>query len=196
MSRQSTTIHLIKSIDRGQRIKACLSKMSVVVDGSHEMPVADRSQTNARQAVLVALGGIGGLVAVLFLITRLGQLGGSGSEVPIQLGEPVFSLGNATELAEFIAESEPLLLPDVANGDRDIIVNHVGSSPTEGWHAFPARSLTSTRECILEWEQPEEKFIDSCTGDEYPADGTGLTQYGAAVDADGNLQVNLNRTRS
>lgn len=162
------------------------------------MPVAQRNQTNARQAVLVALGGIGGLVAVLFLVMRLGQLGGSGSEVPIQLGEPVFSLGNATELADFIAESDPLLLPDVANGDRDIIVNHIGSTPEEGWHAFPARPLTSTRDCVLEWQQPSGQtqghFIESCTGDEYPADGSGLTQYGVSIDDDGNLQVNLNKT--
>ncbi len=168
----------------------------VAEDGAHEMPVAERSQTNARQAVLVALGGIGGLIAVLFLITRLGQLGGSGTEVPIQLGEPVFSLGNAAELAELIAEREPLLLPDVANGDRDIIVNHVGSTSGEGWHAFPARPLTSTRDCILEWSSSDKVFVDSCTGDEYPPDGSGLTQYGTSVDSDGNLQVNLNRTRS
>lgn len=160
------------------------------------MPVAERSQTNARQAILVALGGIGALVAVLFLITRLGQLGGSGSEVPIQLGEPVFSLGDAVELSEFIADTEPLLLPDVANGDRDIIVNHVGSSPNEGWHAFPARSLTSVRDCVLEWQKANAVFVDSCSGDEYPADGAGLTQYGTSVDEDGNLQINLNRTRS
>lgn len=158
------------------------------------MPVAQRKQTNARQAVLVALGGIGGLVAVLFLITRLGQLGGSGSEIPIQLGEPVFSLGEAAEVAEFTAEQGPMLLPDVANGDRDIIVNHVGSTPTEGWHAFPARPITSTRDCVLEWQADEDEFVDSCTGDSYPANGDGLTQYGISVDDEGNLQINLNRT--
>lgn len=156
------------------------------------MPVAQGSQTDARQAVLIALGGIAALLALIFLITRVGSLGNDGAEVPIQLGEPVFSVGNAAELASVIAQGEPLLLPDASGGDRDIVINHLADSPTEGWVAFAARELTAPRDCFVQWEADRTVFVDSCDGAEYPADGRGLEQYGTSIDDDGNLLVNLN----
>lgn len=156
------------------------------------MPVAQGSQTGARQAALIALGGIAAFLTLVFLITRLGSLGNDGAEVPIQLGEPVFQAGNAADLAAVIADGEPLLLPDASGGDRDIVINHLGDSPEEGWVAFAARSLTAPRDCFVQWQADRSLFVDSCDGIEYPADGDGLEQYGISVDADGNLVVNLN----
>ena len=97
------------------------------------MPVAQGSQTDARQAILIALGGIVAFGALVFLITRLGSLGDGGTEVPIQLGEPVFQVGLAADLATAVAEQGPLLLPDASGGDRDIIVNHTGDRSDQGW---------------------------------------------------------------
>ncbi len=156
------------------------------------MPVAQGSQTDARQAVLIALGGIAAFLTLVFLITRLGSLGNDGAEVPIQLGEPVFQAGNAADLAAFIAEGDPLLLPDASGGDRDIVLNHLGGSPDEGWVAFAARDLTAPRNCFVEWQPGRSLFVDSCDGTEYPPDGRGLEQYGTSIDDDGNLVVNLN----
>lgn len=156
------------------------------------MPVAQGSQTGARQAVLIALGGIGAFLTLVFLITRLGALGDNGAEVPIQLGEPVFQAGNAADLAAAIADDEPLLLPDASGGDRDIVINHLGDSPDEGWVAFAARELTAPRNCFVQWQADSALFVDSCDGTEYPADGEGLQQYGTSIDADGNLVINLN----
>lgn len=156
------------------------------------MPVAQGSQTGARQAILIALGGIGALLVLVFLITRLDSLGNDGAEVTIQLGEPVFQVGNATDLAVVIADGEPLLLPDASGGDRDIIINHTAESPEEGWVAFAARNLTAPRDCFVQWQADRSVFVDSCDGIEYPADGDGLEQYGTSIDDEGNLVVNLN----
>lgn len=156
------------------------------------MPVAQGSQTGARQAVLIALGGLVAFLTLVFLITRLGSLGDNGAEVPIQLGEPVFQAGNAADLATAIAEDEPLLLPDASGGDRDIVINHLGETPQDGWVAFAARDLTAPRDCFVEWQPDRSIFIDSCDGTEFPADGEGLAQYGTSIDDEGNLVVNLN----
>jgi len=156
------------------------------------MPVAQGSQTDARQAVLIALGGIVALLAVVFLITRVGSVGNDGAEVPIQLGEPVFRPGNTVDLAQIIADDAPLLLPDASGGDRDIVINHIGDSPDEGWVAFAARDLTAPRDCFVEWQAERSVFVDSCSAAEYPADGSGLEQYGTSIDDEGNLVVNLN----
>ncbi len=160
------------------------------------MPVAQGTNTSARQAILVALGGLAGLAAILFVVVRAGQLGGGGTEIPVQLGEPVFPVGNVDELASLIGETEPLLLPDASGGDRDIIVNHVGDEPDEGWVAFAARPLTASRDCFVQWQAGAEIFVDSCDGTEYPADGSGLQQFGTLIDGDGLLRINLNVTSS
>lgn len=160
------------------------------------MPVAQGTNASTRQAVLVALGGLAGLVAVIFLVVQAGQLGGGGTEIPVQLGEPVFTVGNVDELSRLVAENEPLLLPDASGGDRDIIVNHVADEPDEGWVAFAARSLTAPRDCFVQWQADEDMFVDSCDGTQYPPDGSGLQQFGTSIDGDGTLRINLNVTSS
>ena len=160
------------------------------------MPVAQGTNRSARQAILIALGGLAGLVAVTFLVVRAGQFGGGGTEIPVQLGDPVFAVGNVDELAPLIAENEPLLLPDASGGDRDIIVNHVGDEPDEGWVAFAARPLTAPRDCFVQWQAEGEVFVDRCDGTEYPADGSGLQRFGTVIDDGGTLQINLNVTSS
>lgn len=158
------------------------------------MPVAQGSQTSARQAVLIALGALATLLTFVFLVTRVGSLGNGGTEVPIQLGEPVFAPGQAAELADVIAQEGPILLPDVSQGDRDIIINHLGDDPQSGWVAFAARELTAPRDCFVEWVEDRAVFVDSCSAAEFPPDGTGLQGFGTSVDDDGNLVVNLNVT--
>lgn len=164
------------------------------MDSITNMPVAQGSQASARQALLVTLAGLGALLAVVFLITRLGSLGNGGTEIPIQMGEPVFTPGVAAELADVIDDQGPILMPDVSGGNRDIIINHLGDDPDQGWVAFAARELTSPRDCFVEWQPDVNVFVDSCRGSEFPADGTGLQNYRTSIDDEGNLVVNLNIT--
>lgn len=162
------------------------------------MPVAKRGERGGRQAALVALGATAGMVAVIFLVSRNANLIGGSSGG----GSGLFGAGSvftapAEALADTIADSGPTILPDIASRDRDIILQHLGDEPDAGWYAFSARPLESDRSCIVEWTidaavDDGGLFVDSCNGDQYPADGEGLTQYPTSVDADGTLSVDLN----
>lgn len=140
---------------------------------------------------MVGLGAICGLLAVVFLVTQFDQLT-AGGEDSVDLGQPVFSIGAAEDVAEAIATQGPLLLPDAARGDRDIWVQHLGTDPTEGWLAFAVRPAGAPRECAVEWLTDDRTFVDSCDGTVYPEDGDGLQQYAVSVDPSGDLIVNLN----
>ena len=152
------------------------------------MPVAQGGPPPARQAISVGIAAILGLLAVVFLITRFDQLGGSGGGGTIDLGRAIFPVGDAADVAEAIAADGPLLLPDTTGNDRDVWLQHVDDDPTTGWRAFAARSGPG---CTVDWVADEEIFVD-CDDTSYPADGAGLVQYGASVDPDGRLTINLN----
>lgn len=156
------------------------------------MPVAKGGPPPARQAALVGLAAALGLLALLFLITRFDSLGGDGQTTDVELGQPVFSPGSATDIAAAIADSGPLLLPDAARGDRDVILQHLGEEPAEGWLAFAARPEGADRACFVEWQPDERRFVDSCDGTTYPEDGQGLEQFAVSVGSEGALTINLN----
>ena len=59
--------------------------------------------------------------------------------VQVKLGADTFTVGQARPKAESIAADGPFLFSDVANGQRDIYVQHLGDDPLTGWSAFDAR---------------------------------------------------------
>jgi len=156
------------------------------------MPVAQGGPPPAKQALLVGLAALLGVLAVGFLVVRFDTLGGGGGQAEVELGQPVFSPGPADDIATAIADAGPLLLPDAARGDRDLILQHLGDDPTDGWAAFAARPEGADRGCFVEWQPGQRTFVDSCEGTVYPEDGEGLTQYAVSVGPDGALTINLN----
>lgn len=155
------------------------------------MPVAQGGPTPARQAITIGVAALLGLLAIVFLVTRLDQLGGD-SEQRLQVGEPIFSIGEAAVVAEAIETQGPLLLPDAASGNRDLWVQHLGTDPERDWAAFAVRQPGSSRDCFANWDTENENFVDTCDGTVYPANGEGLEQYAVSVDPDGALTINLN----
>ncbi|MGH1493220.1 MAG: hypothetical protein ACRBK7_28120 [Acidimicrobiales bacterium] len=155
------------------------------------MPVKQGGPSPARQALMVGLGALLGLLAVIFLVTQFDQLGGD-DNAEVQLGDPVFTVGQAGEIAPVIADQGPLLLPDAAQGDRDIYIQHLGDSDTRGWSAFAVRAPDAERECFVQWLAEDRTFVDACDGTAFPEDGEGLTQYAVSVNPEGALTVNLN----
>ncbi len=155
------------------------------------MPVAQGGPTPARQAIFIGLGALLGLLAVIFLVTRLDRLGGDGEQT-IQIGDPIFSVGQASDVAEAIDSQGPLLLPDAASGERDLWIHHIGTSSARGWVAFAVRQEGSARDCFANWNAEDETFVDTCDGTVYPENGEGLEQYAVSVGADGALTINLN----
>lgn len=139
----------------------------------------------------IVLGGI------LFVVTAICVVGAiaivtsvdSGEDVSL-LGDDTFDAIDAESGAAVVDEGGPLLFSDVAGGDDDIIVQHLGDDVGEGWLAFAARPPGAERGCFVEWQPDEEVFEESCSGELYPADGEGLRQYPTEVD-DGNVVIDL-----
>lgn len=155
-------------------------------------PVKESPSRNPR-SVALALGGvlIGLVVLVVVFVVALPGLTEEGT-VQVKLGADTFTVGQARPKAESIATDGPFLFSDVANGQRDIYVQHVGDDPLAGWSAFDARLPGAGRDCSLRWEQGAGQFVDPCSGRTVPADGAGLAGYPVEVTADEIVVVDFN----
>jgi len=114
------------------------------------------------------------------------------NQTAIQQGAATLSEGAAADRARDIAKSGPILLPDQAGGQRDIFLQHLGSSAGEGWYAFDARKAGQPRQCTLRWNADAHRFEDPCGGASVSADGHGLVHYKVTVTKDGDLLIDLN----
>jgi hypothetical protein len=154
------------------------------------MSPVDQSRHHVGRAAAVALVGIFVLAVGLGLTTL--AIGGRDS-ADVRLGDQTFQGGSTERLAREIAERGPIFYGDVSgNKDRDIILQHLGDDPDEGWYAFRAAPVDRARSCTWQWQPDEELFRAKC--DESltaPADGAGLQQYVVTV-ADGRIDVDLN----
>lgn len=159
------------------------------------MPVA-RSQGHAGRALLIAAAGVVLTLVVAFAISVLDHRG----TVDVRLGDSTFSGLKAESTAEQIAEDGPLLVPDVASGDRDIVLQHLGDDAEQGWIALVARPPGVPRNCTIQWQEDDSVFrlldehgevTDDCDGREYPADGGDLETFPVEV-VDGQLDVDIN----
>ncbi len=138
-------------------------------------------------AVVTSLLGIAAAVAlIVFVLAR-----SSDSNVEIRLGTEHFEAGPADQRADAIGRDGPILFTDAAGGTRDIYLQHVGATPTEGWLAFEARRPGSGRECTLEWQAQDSHFVDPCDQTVVPADGSGLLQYPVEVTEDEQLVIDV-----
>lgn len=154
------------------------------------MPVAKGGPSPARQALTVGLAVILGVLAIGFLVTRFDRLGGDG-RTEVEVGDPVFVVGPAEDLAPVVADDGPFLFPGPTGGGRDLWLQHLGDEPTEGWIAFSARASGAALECAVEWRADDRTFVDSCDGTVYPEDGDGLVRYPVSVGPAGDVEIDL-----
>jgi hypothetical protein len=151
------------------------------------MPVESRRRRPTAAVVgAVAVAGILTAIVLLVVVVALAR----GGRVEVRLGDEEFRAGDAESQAESIERQGPLLLPDVSGGTRDIVLQHVGDDPRDGWLAFDARPPGASRDCFARWEAGAGQFVDTCDGTVYPADGEGLTRYDVRVE-DGEVIVDL-----
>ncbi len=155
------------------------------------MPVAQTSTPPLRQALLVGSAGLVGLLSILFIVTQADRLFGDNSSIGLDPGDRIYRPGDVESLAEAVADGGPLILPDVAGGDDDVILQHLGPGDDEGWIAL-ARPLDAPRTCNPVWQPDDDTFVDSCDDTVYPADGEGLPRYPIDIDEDGRLSIDLN----
>jgi hypothetical protein len=155
------------------------------------MPVASGPRVTARNAIVVGVAGV--LSAVILVVFVLWVTSHNGNKVDFRLGDEQFQDIAADGMAKRIADEGPVLFPDVsANRSRDIYVQHLGTDPKKGWLAFDAREAGEPRNCYLEWKSDRQVFVDRCDGSEVAADGAGLRQYSAVVNADGKVVIDFN----
>lgn len=166
------------------------------------MPVGRPTTRREVTAIALALGGVASAVLVGFLMLRVSD----SRDVQVRLGDDNFYAGRVSRIAPEIIDRGPVLYSDVAGGDRDIYLNHLGSDPLTGWVAFDARPSESPRSCTLLWVANKEHFElfritkalgvgelppDRCAEEFWPADGAGLVTYPVTV-ANGAISIDLN----
>jgi hypothetical protein len=161
------------------------------------MPVARGPQINTRSAIVVGLSGV---VVAAVIAAMVIWAASSSDDVTVQLGDTDFDAGSAARLSEEIADNGPWLVPDVAGGGRDIVVNHLGDDPEAGWYAFDARPSGETRDCFFTWDDGADVFVLTTIQDDVvcsdatataTGEGEGVTVYPVTID-DGRVRVDIN----
>lgn len=135
----------------------------------------------------MALGSLLALGAMLWFATSLAR----SDNVETRLGDDRFVDMQIGRISDAIASGGPILYSDVAGGDRDIWVQHIGDDPEDGWKVFEVREPGTSRECFAQWEPEDRIFRDTCDGTEYPADGSGLPAVASSV-VDGRVVIDIN----
>lgn len=153
------------------------------------MPVDRSPRPDLRSVVLVGLAGVVvalGLLGGVLLLTR------GGGNVEIRLGDGDFRDMETGRISAEIADRGPILFGDVADGQTDIIVQHLGTDPESGWLAFEARRGGQSRDCFFRWRPSTADFVNACDPDDVvDAAGTGLRHFDVTV-ADGHVRVEIN----
>lgn len=141
----------------------------------------------ALSLVAVAVGGL-----MLFFATSFAAR----HPDDVNLGPRTFPVGKASRLAARIRDQHaPLLFKDplTSGAGREVFVQHLDRDDKHGWLALSAYAPDAPHEvrCILQWSSAENAFRDPCGRATYLADGSGLQQYSATVDAKGTVVVDL-----
>jgi hypothetical protein len=151
------------------------------------MPVA-QSRGHAGKALIISAVSVVVLLGGLFLVAHLASRG----DVTLNLGDKRFDAGKVHRLAKAIHDGDglPFLYQDLVGKDRNLFVQHEGSSDDKGWIAFGAFDPDKP-ECVIDIDRTHHRLVGRCDHRTYPLDGKGLRQYPTAVE-DGKLYVDLN----
>ena len=150
------------------------------------MPVETRGSFRAKRA---ALAGILAVLLAVGVIILIGWLARTGVVRP-NSGDGYFRAGRIETIRDAIAQGGPILFPDPLGGDRQRILNHIGTDPGAGWYAFDARRPGAPSECLLRYQPAAKGFTDTCDGEFVEPDGRGLVQYKVRL-REGRVEVNF-----
>ena len=128
------------------------------------------------------LAGAAAVVAALALIAAIVRLSEDGT-VGVRLGDDEFRAGNAASLAD----RTPFLVPDLLDGDRDLVVFHLDEDPRTGWLAI---EVTRGDGCAAAQDRETLVVTDGCTGEVVDPVTTTRPRYPVRV-VDGALIVDL-----
>lgn len=152
------------------------------------MPVEQRDPRQTVKAVSLGVAAVAAAVGFLIFVLWATDRGG----VEIALGDDVFEAGRADIIAEAIEEGGPIRYADLLGGGQNIILQHVGTDPDEGWFAFDLIRPGQPADCQLEWDAEAFNFTDPCDDSvQIPAAGGTQTNYPVSIDEDGRLLIDF-----
>lgn len=130
---------------------------------------------------------VGGLVAgVALFVAVMNSISSGTARSPV--GTNLYVLGSAKSLGTSIDRQGPLLLQDPLGAKRAIYVQHLGG---KDWRTFDTRAPGAPASCRVVWQGAGRAFVDGCSHQAYPADGTGLTSFPTRVDDNGKVLIDL-----
>lgn len=153
------------------------------------MPVGRTTTRSEVRAIVMVVVGLGIIVGgTAFFLNAVSNR----ADVQVRLGDDYFNAGDAADISDEIGDRGPILWSDIASGNRDIVINHLGDDPEVGWVAFEARRPGDERHCQVSWNAGAGHFDYTCEeGLTFPPDGTGLAQLPVQV-TDGRIIVDIN----
>jgi len=118
------------------------------------------------RAVVPVLGGAA-ILALIFGMTWAiaAYISGGTGTTSERLAPSEFTIGPVESLAAEVAESGPLLFPELGTsiGTRSIVVDHTGESPLDGWRVYWAYPADRPSSCVVEQIEHSRSFLD-CEG--------------------------------
>jgi len=139
--------------------------------------------------LLVTVGGL--IVGVLLFVAVMSSI--SSGKARSVVGTNLYVLGSAKSLGPSVDRQGPLLLSDPLGSKRSIYVQHVGGND---WRTVDTSAPGSGPGCLVVWQAAEHAFVDRCTHQAYPRDGTGLTSFPTRVDDDGKVLIDLHSAQA
>ena len=128
-----------------------------------------------------------GVMAVLFAVFMVWFVLAlsNNPEARSNLGDPVFTIGDAKGVANAIRRDGPLLVADPLRRGRNLVVTHDDGT----WDVFAV--APSGRGCRVELDRDAHEVVDTCTGP--ITDSSSLPHYRATARTDGKLEIDLRR---
>jgi len=124
------------------------------------------SRSPLQRALIPVLGGLG-FFALLGLATWgiAAVLANNPQRVNETLAATTFEVGTTSSMASIIAESGPLIFPDLmrAGGTRTVVLDHTGTEDRLGWQAYYAYPADRDLSCKVTQIHGTRTFKD-CNG--------------------------------
>ncbi len=117
------------------------------------------------RAVLPIAGGIVFFAALFGVTLLMATYVTNNTEVTTATGDRTFVVGEVADIAKSIAESGPVLYPDLRDplGKRSIVIEHNGTDVAKGWQVYYAYPADRTDECLVTQIEKTHTFTD-CEG--------------------------------
>ena len=117
------------------------------------------------RAVLPIAGGIVFFAALFGVTWLMATYVTNNTEVTTATGDRTFVVGEVADIAKSIAESGPVLYPDLRDplGKRSIVIEHNGTDVAKGWQVYYAYPADKTVDCLVTQIEKTHTFTD-CTG--------------------------------